>query len=140
MEKTEKKAIVEKAVSMLANDEWDKFQNLYTVDETSLIEHLADYLFSAKKCPTADNIVSYIRGEIDAHAIRDIFADTLKAHNLIIPTADTKGNEALIIARMAHGSHLGIKSAINKVAKANNIQIKSYKCSMGYISFCGCRI
>ena len=140
MEKTEKKAIVEKAVSMLANDEWDKFQNLYTVDETSLIEHLADYLFSAKKCPTADNIVSYIRGEIDSHAIRDIFADTLKAHNLIIPTASTRGNEALIVARMAHGSHLGIKSAINKVAKANNIQIKSYKCSMGYISFCGCRI
>ena len=140
MEKTEKKAIVEKAVSTLANDEWDKFQNLYTVDETSLIEHLADYLFSAKKCPTADNIVSYIRGEIDAHAIRDIFADTLKAHNLIIPTASTRGNEALIVARMAHGSHLGIKSAINKVAKANNIQIKSYKCSMGYISFCGCRI
>ena len=140
MEKTEKKAIVEKAVSMLANDEWDKFQNLYTIDETSLIEHLADYLFSAKKCPTADNIVSYIRGEIDAHAIRDIFADTLKAHNLIIPTASTRGNEALIVARMAHGSHLGIKSAINKVAKANNIQIKSYTCSMGYISFCGCRI
>ena len=140
MEKTEKKAIVEKAVSMLANDEWHKFQNLYTVDETSLIEHLADYLFSAKKCPTADNIVSYIRGEIDAHAIRDIFADTLKAHNLIIPTASTRGNEALIVARMAHGSHSGAKAAINKVAMANNIQIKSYKCSMGYISFCGCRI
>ena len=140
MEKTEKKAIVEKAVSMLANDEWDKFQNLYTVDETSLIEHLADYLFSAKKCPTADDIVSYIRGEIDAHAIRDIFADTLKAHNLIIPTASTRGNEALIIARMAHGSHSGAKAAINKVAMANNIQIKSYRCSMGYISFCGCRI
>ena len=140
MEKATKKAIVEKAVSMLANDEWDKFQNLYTVDETSLIEHLADYLFSAKKCPTADNIVSYIRGEIDAHAIRDIFADTLKAHNLIIPTASTRGDEALIIARMAHGSHSGAKAAINKVAMANNIQIKSYRCSMGYISFCGCRI
>ena len=140
MEKTEKKAIVGKAVSMLANDEWDKFQNLYTVDETSLIEHLADYLFSAKKCPTADDIVSYIRGEIDAHAIRDIFADTLKAHNLIIPTASTRGNEALIIARMAHGSHSGAKAAINKVAMANNIQIKSYRCSMGYISFCGSRI
>ena len=140
MEKTTKKATVEKAISMLTNDEWNEFQNLYTVDETSLIEHLADYLFSAKKCPTADDIVSYIRGEIDAHVIRDIFADTLKAHNFIIPTAGTKGNEALIIARMAHGSHLGIKSAINKVAMANNIKIKSYKCSMGYISFCGCRI
>ena len=140
MEKTTKKAIVEKAISMLTNDEWNGFKNLYTVDETSLIEHLADYLFSAKKCPTADDIVSYIRGEIDAHAIRDIFADTLKAHNFIIPTADTKGNEALIIARMAHGSHLGIKSAINKVAMANNIKIKSYKCGMGYISFCGSRI
>ena len=140
MEKTEKKAIVEKAVSMLANDEWNGFKSLYTVDETSLIEHLADYLFSAKKCPTADDIVSYIRDEIDAHAIRDIFADTLKAHNLITPTASTRGDEALIIARMAHGSHSGAKAAINKVAMANNIQIKSYKCSMGYISFCGCRI
>ena len=140
MEKTEKKAIVEKAVSMLTNDEWNRFKNLYTVDETSLIEHLADYLFSTKKCPTADDIVSYIRGEIDANAIRDIFADTLKAHNLIIPTASTRGDEALIIARMAHGSHSGAKAAINKVAMANNIQIKSYKCSMGYISICGCRI
>ena len=140
MEKATKKAIVEKAISMLTNDEWNGFKNLYTIDENSLIEHLADYLFSAKKCPTADDIVSYIRGEIDAHVIRDIFADTLKAHNLIIPTASTRGDEALIIARMAHGSHLGIKSAINKVAKANNIQIKSYKCGMGYISFCGSRI
>ena len=125
---------------MLANDEWDKFQNLYTIDEDSLIEHLVDYLFWADNRITANDIVSYIKAQIDAHVIRDIFADTLKEHNFIIPTADTKDNEALIIARMAHGSHLGIKSAINKVAMANNIKIKSYKCSMGYISFCGSRI
>ena len=140
MEKTEKKAIVEKAVSMLANDEWDKFQNLYTIDENSLKEHLVDYLFWADNRITANDVISHIRGTLEAHDIRDIFADTLKEHNFIIPTADTKGNEALIIARMAHGSHLGIKSASNKVAKANNIQIKSYKCGMGYISFCGSRI
>ena len=140
MEKATKKAIVEKAISMLTNDEWNEFQNLYTVDETSLIEHLADYLFSAKKCPTADDIVSYIRGEIDAHAIRDIFADTLKAHNLIIPTASTRGDEALIIARMAHGSHSGAKAAINKVAKINNIQIRDYKYDMGHVCFYASRI
>ena len=140
MEKTTKKAIVEKAISMLTNDEWNGFKNLYTVDETSLIEHLADYLFSAKKCPTADDIVSYIKAEIDAHVIRDIFADTLKAHNFKIPTADTKGNEALIIARMAHGSHSGAKVAINKVAKINNIQIRDYKYDMGHVCFYASRI
>ena len=140
MEKTEKKAIVEKAVSMLANDEWDKFQNLYTIDENSLIEHLVDYLFWADNRITANDVISYIRGEIDAHAIRDIFADTLKAHNLIIPTADTKGNEALIIARMAHGSHSGAKAAINKVAKINNIQIRDYKYDMGHVCFYASRI
>ena len=140
MEKATKKAIVEKAISMLTNDEWNGFKNLYTVDETSLIEHLADYLFSAKKCPTADDIVSYIKAEIDAHVIRDIFADTLKEHNFIIPTADTKGNEALIIARMAHGSHSGAKAAINKVAKINNIQIRDYKYDMGHVCFYASRI
>ena len=140
MEKATKKAIVEKAISMLTNDEWNGFKNLYTVDETSLIEHLADYLFSAKKCPTADDIVSYIKAEIDAHVIRDIFAYTLKAHNFKIPTADTKGNEALIIARMAHGSHSGAKAAINKVAKINNIQIRDYKYDMGHVCFYASRI
>ena len=140
MEKTEKKAIVEKAVSMLANDEWDKFQNLYTIDENSLIEHLVDYLFWADNRITADDIVSYIKAEIDAHVILDIFADTLKAHNFKIPTADTKGNEALIIARMAHGSHSGAKAAINKVAKINNIQIRDYKYDMGHVCFYASRI
>ena len=136
----EKKAIVEKAISMLTSDEWNEFKNLYTVDENSLIEHLADYLFSVKNCLTADDVVSYIRGEIDANAIRDIFADTLKAHNLIIPTASTRSDEALIIARMAHGSHSGAKAAINKVAKINNIQIRDYKYDMGHVCFYASRI
>ena len=140
MEKTEKKAIVEKAVSMLANDEWDKFQNLYTIDENSLIEHLVDYLFWADNRITANDVISHIRGTLEAHDICDIFADTLKAHNLIIPTADTKGNEALIIARMAHGSHSGAKAAINKVAKINNIQIRDYKYDMGHVCFYASRI
>ena len=140
MEKTEKKAIVEKAVSMLANDEWDKFQNLYTIDENSLIEHLVDYLFWADNRITANDVISHIRGTVEAHEIRDIFADTLKAHNLIIPTADTKGKEALIIARMAHGSHSGAKAAINKVAKINNIQIRDYKYDMGHVCFYASRI
>ena len=140
MEKTEKKAIVEKAVSMLANDEWDKFQNLYTIDKNSLIEHLVDYLFWADNRITANDVISHIRGTLEAHDIRDIFADTLKAHNLIIPTASTRGDEALIIARMAHGSHSGAKAAINKVAKINNIQIRDYKYDMGHVCFYASRI
>lgn len=140
MEKTTKKAIVEKAISMLTNDQWNEFKNLYTVDENSLIEHLADYLFSAKDCLTADDIVSYIKADIDAHKVRDIFTDTLKAHHFTCPTASTRKNEALIIARMAHGSHTGAKSAINKVAKMNNIQIRAYKYEMGYVSFLAGRI
>ena len=140
MEKTEKKAIVEKAVSMLANDEWDKFQNLYTIDESSLIEHLVDYLFRADNHITANDVISHIRGTVEAHDIRDIFADTLKEHNFIIPTAGTKDNEALIIARMAHGSHSGAKAAINKVAKINNIQIRDYKYDMGHVCFYASRI
>lgn len=140
MEKTTKKAIVEKAVSMLTNDEWNEFKNLYTVNENSLIEHLADYLFFADNYVTVDDVVSYIRGELDAHRIRDIFADTLKEYNFIIPTASSHGNEALIIARMTHGSHTGAKSAINKVAKMNNIQIRAYKYEMGHVSFLAGRI
>ena len=82
MGKTEKKAIVEKAVSMLANDEWDKFQNLYTVDENSLIEHLVNYLFWADNTKSSNKVS--INGDIIKTRLPLLIASIIKLFTILV--------------------------------------------------------